>query len=73
MRLLKSDCGKAWLFDCRIKDGWIEAGLACFLPFTPSTLAFSRKGKILTASVSPKATDKPGAVRIANARLPLFD
>lgn len=73
MRLLKSNCGKAWLFDCQISDGWIEAGLACFLPFTPSTLVFSRKGKSYVASISPRAVEKPGAVRIANARLPLFD
>jgi hypothetical protein len=73
MKLLKSDCGNAWLFDCQIKDGWIETGLACFLPLPSDILVFTIKGKVYTASAPPKAMNKAGAVRIVNARLPLFD
>jgi hypothetical protein len=73
MKLLKSNCGNAWLFDCRLSDGWIEAGLACFLPWCSGTVTFEIKEKEYIASVSSRAVDKAGAVRIMNARLPLLD
>jgi hypothetical protein len=73
MKLLKSTCEKIWLFDCRIKEDCIEAGLACFLPHSPSRGTFLVKDKAYVAQTSSKAMDKPGVVRIINARLPLFD
>jgi hypothetical protein len=73
MKLLKSTCEKIWLFDCRIKEDYIEAGLACFLPHSPSRGTFVVKDKTYVAQLSSKAVDKPGAIRISNARLPLFD
>jgi hypothetical protein len=73
MKLLKSTCEKIWLFDCQIKEDRIEAGLACFLPHSPSHGIFVTKGKEYKAQLSSRAVDKPSAVRIINARLPLFD
>jgi hypothetical protein len=73
MKLLKSTCEKVWLFDCQIKEDHIEAGLACFLPHSPSCSTFMVKGETYKAQLSSKAVDKPGAVSIINARLPLFD
>jgi hypothetical protein len=73
MKLLKSTCEKIWLFDCRIKEDHIEAGLACFLPHSPSHAIFVVKDKTYTTQLSSKAAEKPSAVRITNARLPLFD
>ena len=73
MKLLKSTCEKVWLFDCQIKEDYIEAGLACFLPHGPSHATFMVKDKTYKAQLSSKAVDKPGAVSIINARLPLFD
>jgi len=73
MKLLKSDCENAWLFDCQLDDGKIKAGMACFMPFSPSKLSFTIKGKSYSAIAPLKACDQPGAVRIVNARLPLLD
>lgn len=73
MKLLKSTCERIWLFDCRIKDDCIEAGLACFLPNSPPRGTFIVKDKTYQAQLSSRAAEKPSAVRITNARLPLFD
>jgi len=73
MKLLKSDCKRIWLFDCRIKEDCIQAGLACFLPGSPEHGIFTVKDKTYVAQLSSKAAGKPGAARIINARLPLLD
>lgn len=73
MKLLKSTCEKIWLFDCRIKDDCIQAGLGCFLAGSPAHGTFVVQDKTYTVQLSSKATEKPSAVRIVNARLPLLD
>lgn len=73
MKMLKSDCEKAWLFDCKMRDEWLEAGLACFLPSSPGSVVFSIGSRQCNAAVPSRAVDKLGAVRIVNARLPLLD
>ncbi len=73
MKLLKSDCEKIWLFDCKIKEDHIEAGLACFLPFSPSRGVFTVEGKTYAVQLSNGTAEKPSASRIVNARLALFD
>jgi len=73
MKLIKSDCEKAWFFDCHVGKNYLEAGLACFLPLAPDTVAFTIKDKQYSALTPSKAVEKLGAVRIANARLPLLD
>jgi len=73
MKLLKSTCEKVWLFDCQIKEDHVEAGLACFLLGSPSYCTFMMKDKAYQVQLPSRAVDKPGAVSIINARLPLFD
>lgn len=73
MKLLKSTCEKVWLFDCHVKEDYIEAGLACFLPGSPSLAKFVFKDSHHFVQLSGKVVEKPNAVRIMNARLPLFD
>jgi hypothetical protein len=73
MKLLKSTCEKAWLFDCIIEDDCIKAGLACFVPLASSPVVFVNGEKHYSVSLPSKAVDQPGAIRIANARLPLLD
>ena len=41
--------------------------------YTIFSVEFFTKGDKHVAAVSARAIDKPGAVRIANARLPLLD
>lgn len=69
MKLLKSDCGKVWLFDVEVDDISIRVGLACFLSQAPAFAAFSYKGKQIEACLPLKAINSGVPLRIANARL----
>jgi len=73
MKLLKSTCGKVWLFDCAVETDCLTAGLACFLPECPTVCTLQTKTKVLSIELSPRAIGKPVPVRIINARLPLLD
>jgi hypothetical protein len=73
MKLLKSECEKVWLFDCKFSPGVITAGLACFLPGSPHFATLQTEGGKYTVEVPTRAMERPGAVRITNARLSLSD
>jgi hypothetical protein len=72
MKLLKSNCGKVWLFDCAFEDGMLNVGLACFLPGSPAICEIDAKTKVLAIELPAKAVEKPMPTRIVNARLPLL-
>lgn len=69
MKLLKSECGKAWLFDARMEGKFVNAGLACFLAGCGVEIELSFKGKRIKALVPLKVIDSAVPVRVANARL----
>jgi hypothetical protein len=73
MKLLKSECEKVWLFDCKFGPDVITAGLACFLPGTSHFVRLETEGGKYTVEVPARAMERPGAVRITNARLSLSD
>jgi hypothetical protein len=69
VKLLKSNCGKVWLFDVEVDEISIRAGLACFLTECPSFALFSYKGKDIEACLPLKAINSGVPLRISNARL----
>jgi len=69
MKLLKSSCEKAWLFDAQVQNGFVVAGLACFLSDCDAIIELVHKGRIIKALVPLKAVDSVVPVRVANARL----
>lgn len=69
MKLLKSDCGRAWLFDAEVDDISIRAGLACFLSQAPAFAIFSYRDGQIEACLPLKAINSGVPLRIANARL----
>lgn len=71
MKLLKSECGKAWLFDVVKEDYFLVAGFSCFLPGCDPIIAFAIGGKIVSAITPNRATTSIVPVRILNARLAL--
>lgn len=69
MKLLKSVCGKAWLFDAQIQNGFVVAGLACFLAGCDAIIRIEHKGREMRILAPLKAIDSVVPVRVANARL----
>jgi len=72
MKLVKSECGKAWLFDVAERDGWVTAGLACFLPACSEKIVLDIKGTHSEVFVPEKVIDSPVPVKVVNARLSLL-
>lgn len=72
MKLLKSKCEKAWLFDTtRYKDEFV-AGLACFLPGCEGWIEVEVKEKMYRLRVPKSAAHSPVPVKVSNARLSLL-
>lgn len=71
MKVLTSECNRAWLFDVSRDEFVLRAGFACFLPGCASILSFAIKGKIVQALPPIKAIESVVPVRILNARLSL--
>jgi len=69
VKVLKSSCGKVWLFDAEVDDISIKAGLACFLSQCPAFATFAYKNKEIEACLPLKAINSGVPLRIANARL----
>lgn len=69
MKLLKSDCEKAWFFDVAIVDGVFKAGVACFLPTCDKEVIVTLKEIKQRIEVPKQARGKVMPVKICNARL----
>jgi hypothetical protein len=69
MKLVKSDCGRAWFFDAREEGGILHAGFACFLSRCSQQILVSMGKEKVALLVPQKATNSPVPVRIINARL----
>lgn len=72
MKLVKSKCEKAWLFDAAKRNDEITAGLACFLPGCGESLEVEFHGEECRIVVPLRAVDSPVPVRVTNARLSLL-
>jgi hypothetical protein len=72
IRLMKSDCEKAWLFDVKKEDNILRVGFACFLAQCPQQLLFSMGRDKVTVLTPHKATASPMPTRIVNARLSML-
>lgn len=71
-KLLKSDCGKAWLFDTKREGDILKAGLACFLSQCPPRFTVSMGKEKIELMTPALAADAPMPARIINARLSLL-
>jgi len=69
VKLLKSKCEKVWLFDAKVDDVSIGAGLACFLSQAPAFAVFAYKGNEIKACLPLRAINSGVPLRITNARL----
>lgn len=69
IRLLKSSCEKAWLFNVKQEEDLLNVGFACFLADCPYQLHFSVAGRDLLVLAPQKAAASPVPTRIINARL----
>lgn len=72
MKLLKSECEKAWLFQAKVEDDHLLAGLACFQANCPAEVVFVVKGRKLIAAPPHRAINNPMPCRAANVRLALL-
>lgn len=69
MKLLKSQCGRAWLFNAKREGDTLTVGFACFLARCPAHLVIPM-GKEMWSVLTPiKALESPVPVRIVGARL----
>lgn len=71
-KLLKSDCGKAWLFDAKKEGDELKVGFACFLSQCPTQLMVTMGKSKMELMTPAQAIDSPIALRIINARLSLL-
>lgn len=71
MKLLTSQCQKAWLFDTKKDEFAIQAGFACFLPGCNSIISFLIKGREVLVITPVRAAGSVVPMRILNARLAL--
>lgn len=69
MKLLISQCEKAWLFNVRINENHCKAGLACFLPGCNNEITFNVNDKAQKMQTPVKAAFSHVPKRIINARL----
>lgn len=72
MKLLKSKCEKAWLFDVAKYKEEITAGLACFLPGCVDHVEVEITGETFRVAVPHRAIGSPVPVKVRNARLSLL-
>lgn len=71
MKLLKSQCGKAWLFDVRRDDDMLFVGFACFLAQCPMQVKMVVDDKFWHVLLPVKAVESPVPTRMVGARLSL--
>ena len=71
MKLVKSKCGKVWLFDASKDDLFVKAGLGCFLANCPSSIMLNFGKEEIEVSVPFKVIGSGVPMRIVNVRLPL--
>lgn len=69
MKLLKSKCGRAWLFDAKRESDILIVGFACFLAQCPMQITVSMGTENWEVMLPAKVIDSPVPVRIINARL----
>lgn len=72
MKVVKSTCNQAWLFDVKEDDGFLLAGLACFVPGCGHEVEISLKSGMRAMMTPTKAIDSLLPIRIVNARLSLL-
>lgn len=72
MKLVKSKCEKAWLFDTTKRNDEIAAGLACFLPGCGESIEVELRGEECRVVVPLRAVNSPVPVKVTNARLSLL-
>jgi len=72
MKVVKSECEKAWLFNAKLEDGLIFAGLACFVSNCPARVVIPWKGEKLIIGLPHRAIGNPMPCRQVNARLTLL-
>ena len=72
MKLLKSNCEKAWLFDVARYKEELTAGLACFLPECKEHVHLELNGTMYCVAVPHRAINSPVPVKVSNARLSLL-
>jgi hypothetical protein len=73
MKIVKSECEKAWLFNTVKRGDEITAGLACFLPGCAENLEVSIGGERCLVVAPFKAINSPVPIKITNARLSLLN
>jgi hypothetical protein len=72
MKLVKSKCEKAWLFNTAKRSDEIIAGLACFLPGCEESVELEIAGRSWYAMVPSRAVNSPVPMKVTNARLSLL-
>lgn len=72
MKLLTSDCQKAWLFNANADNRFLLAGLACFMPGCENEVTFTVKDRQVKVSLPARVVNSTTSVRIVNARLSLL-
>lgn len=72
MKLIKSKCEKAWLFDCRIENEYLLCGLSCFLGECQETILVFIGNQWCRVEVPHGCVGLPMPSRILNARLALL-
>jgi hypothetical protein len=72
MKVLKSFCEKAWLFDARQDEDFLTAGFACFVPGCDSEVEMEVNGQKRAMMIPAKAINSPLPLRMVNARLSLL-
>ena len=73
MKLVKSKCEKAWLFNAAKRGDEITAGLACFLPGCEENLEVGIGGEQRLLVAPFRVIGSPVPIKITNARLSLLN
>lgn len=73
MKLLKSKCERAWLFNVSKRGEELFAGMACFLPGCGGDVLVEIKGICCSLVVPHKAINSAVPVKVSNARLSLLN
>ena len=72
MKLLRSECERAWFFNAKVSNGFLVAGLACFLPGCKETIVVQHKDQRWTVEVPYRTLRSPVPMKISNARLAMI-
>lgn len=69
MKLLKSQCGRAWLFNAKREEDMLAVGFACFLAQCPAQIVIPMGKESWQVLLPVKVVASPVPVRMINARL----